>query len=155
MTKSASRSSTHSAIAASRSPRSPKSSRGKSPTAIRAARARSIAGAPRLSEPTPTTSIPSRIWMRSKIACRFDPVPLARTTSLNPSLTAGKLAAGGDHGDILQCELPIRIFVVAQRIAAAEAGVAVALGGRADRLVDAVHRELGEGVVVALVGDRL
>ena len=58
-------------------------------------------------------------------------------------------------GDVLERELAVRLVGVAERVAAGEAGVAVVFGGRADRLVDALHREVGERVGAELVGDLL
>ena len=57
---------------------------GRRPVSTPAARARSSARAPGLSEPTPTTSIPSRPCSRSRIACRLVPLPEARTTMRKP-----------------------------------------------------------------------
>src|SRR5215218_485954 len=68
-----------SAIATSRAARSACSPAGNARTGTFAARARSSARASGLSEPTATTSMPARPWTRSRIACRFDPSPEART----------------------------------------------------------------------------
>src|SRR3954452_25104220 len=50
-----------------------------------AALARASACACGLSEPTATTSMPSRPCTRSRMACRLVPVPEARTPTLTPS----------------------------------------------------------------------
>ena len=68
--------------------------RGRPRSRPRPPRARSSALAPGLSEPTPTTSTPSRPCSRSRIACRFVPVPEARTTSLNEPAHGGIFAQG-------------------------------------------------------------
>src|SRR6201995_4487527 len=68
----------------------------------------------------------------------------------------GELArglGGGDDGDVLEGEFAVGLVGVAERVVAAEAGVAVVFGAAADRLVDALHREVGEAVGVELVGD--
>ena len=53
-------------------------------------RARSSACASGLSEPTATTSTPSRPWTRSRIACRFVPSPEARTPTRSREPSFGK-----------------------------------------------------------------
>src|SRR5215208_5550057 len=61
--------------------------------------ARSSAIAPRLSEPNPTTSIPSSPWTVSRIAWRFVPVPEASTASrrLTPTPAASRRPVGDDQ----------------------------------------------------------
>src|SRR3954447_13699137 len=113
---------------------------------------RSNAPAAGLSEPTPTTSIPSRPCSLSRIACRLVPLPEARTTTRN---SATSRLACGNGCDALERELAVRLVGIAERIVAAEAGVAVVAGVAADRLVDARHREVGERVGLELVGDLL
>src|SRR5262249_35734742 len=95
----------------------------------------------------PTTSIPPSPCSVSRIACRLVPVPEARTTMRN-SLTA----SGSAGGDRLEGEFAVRIVGVAERVVAAEAGVAVVLRIAADRLVDTGEGEVGERVGVELVG---
>src|SRR4051794_9198546 len=117
-----------------------------------APRPRSNAPAAGLSEPTPTTSIPSRPCSLSRIACRLVPLPEARTTTRN---SATSRLACGNGCDALERELAVRLVGIAERIVAAEAGVAVLAGVAVDRLVDARHREVGERVGLELVGDLL
>ena len=64
-----------------RAPPGPRTRRGRRPRSSRPRpAARSSAHASGLSEPTPTTSIPSRPCSVSRIACRLVPLPEARTT---------------------------------------------------------------------------
>ena len=153
------RSSSQSAIAhVARLPVARSRRAGRPPVATPAASARSSARAPGLSEPTaddldrprgrgagrgsPAGSSRSRGEHR-------DPERAAPTWRLR--VGAQRLAAGTD-GELLERELAVRRSV-AERVAAGEAGVAVVLGGRADRLVDAVEREVGERVGAEVLGD--
>src|SRR5437762_174462 len=88
------------------------------------------------------------------MACRLVPPPEASTTIRN-GLTYGVSAAGGDDRDVLERELAVRGLRIAKRVLAREAGVAVLLARRADRLVDRLHREVGERVRAELLGDLL
>src|SRR5690349_17533111 len=135
-----------------------------------AASARRSAPASGLSEPTPATSIsrpPASVpcsW--SRIACRLVPAPEARTTMRNPLIAASfrsrrrgsdpGSAAAGDGRDLLERELAVRVLgVIAEGVAPREARVAVLIGRSADRLVDALDREVGQRVRIELVGDLL
>src|SRR5436190_15760077 len=71
-------------IAASRASRSRCSERGKTAVSTPAFRARSSAFVWGLFETTAAISIPSRSWSRSRIACRFVPVPETRTATRDP-----------------------------------------------------------------------
>ena len=68
-----------------------------------AARARSSAGAPGLSDATATSSTPSRPWARSISACRLVPAPEARTATFMPRAASGtgrrieRSVAGGEQ----------------------------------------------------------
>ncbi len=57
---------------------------GNARTGTPAADARSSAGAAGLSDATATISMASRPWTRSSSACRFVPVPEARTATFKP-----------------------------------------------------------------------
>src|SRR6476620_8807921 len=63
------------------------------------------------------------------------------------------LAAGRCRGDRLQGEFAVGLVGVAERVVAGEASVAVFERVAADRLVDALHREIGQRVGVDLLGD--
>ena len=58
-----------------------------------------------------------------------------------------------DDRQLLERELAVGVAVVAERVVAGEAGVAVDLARGPDRLVDAVEREVGERVGAELGGD--
>src|SRR5215211_3050804 len=54
--------------------------------------------------------------------------------------------AAGDHRQLLEGELAVALALVAERIVAREAGVAVILARGADRFVDPLERQVGERV---------
>src|SRR4051812_16477620 len=89
------------------------------------------------------------------IACRFVPVPEARTATLKPLISgcvlrfASGLAGSTGYWDdrqLFERELPVRALVVAERVLAREAGVAVLLARRSNGLIDALDRKVGERV---------
>ena len=72
----------------------------------------------------------------------------ARRAALRRARGRRRLAA--DDGELFERELAVRGVGALERVVAREAGVAVGLAGGADRLVDAVEREVGERVAVEL-----
>src|SRR6201999_2497916 len=101
------------------------------------------------------------ISVASKLASKSEPrhraQPRVRTFLRYAAMTANssgaQLGRRRHDGDVLEGELAVRLVGLAERVMAAEAGVAVVFGAAADRLVDALHREVGEAVGVELVGD--
>src|SRR5262245_5297731 len=86
------------------------------------------------------------------MAWRFVPAPEAGTATRSSATRSG---LGADARQRLQRELSVAVAAVTERVEAREAGVAVSFAVRADRLVHALEREIGEGVRPELVRDLL
>src|SRR4051812_5029258 len=124
---------------------------------------RTTSGSDRISESASASSAVARRSVR-RSPCRTTSLgSTAGSSSPSRSQKAGVIAAAGagdgsrlrPHQRQFEGELAVRLVLALERVATAEARVAVALAGPANRLVDALEREVGEAVAVQLGRDLL